>query len=82
MRTFGHTCTGTCICTMEEDEIGEGGFVWNPECPVAGHSRRVYSVDFSPDGKQFASGSDDHLVKIWDTETGAEVSSFVGLRRV
>ena len=47
---------------------------------MAGHSAAVVSVDFSPDGKQFASGSDDQLVKIWNTETGAEVSSFVGVR--
>ena len=70
----------TCICTIEEDEDGDQEFVWNPECPVAGHSIAVVSVDFSPDGKQFVSGSDDTLVKIWDTETGAEVSSFVGVR--
>ena len=71
---------------MEEDEDEDEGeeeeLVWNPECPVSGHSAAVTSVDFSPDGKQFVSGSHDHLVEIWNTETGAEVSSFVGLRRV
>ena len=56
--------------------------VWNPECPVAGHTDAVNSVAFSPDGKHFVSGSDDNLIKIWNTETGAEVSSFAGLRRV
>ena len=74
---------------MEEDEHGnEGffplvwnsGFFWNPECPVAGHTDEVNSVDFSPDGKQFVSGSVDSQVKIWDTKTGAEVSRFWGLR--
>ena len=65
---------------MEEDEDGEQKFVWDPECPVAGHSDAVVSVAFSPDGKQFASGSHDKLVKIWDTKTGVEVSSFVGVR--
>ena len=50
---------------------------------LAGHSDGVHSVVFSPDGKNFASGSHDRLVKIWDTRTGAEVmSSFVGLCRV
>jgi WD40 repeat protein len=65
---------------MEEDEDGGDEFIWNPECPVGGHLIGLASVDFSPDGKQFVSGSDDTLVKIWDTETGAEVSSFVGVR--
>ena len=59
---------------MEDEEDGDE-LVWNPECPVAGHSGAVVSVDFSPDGQHFASGSDDNFVKIWDTETGAEVSS-------
>ena len=80
MHTLGHTCTGTCICTMEEDKDGDEEFVRNFECPVSGHFAAVASVDFSPDGKQFASGSHDKLMKIWDTATGAEVSSFVGLR--
>jgi WD40 repeat protein len=66
---------------MEEDEDGVE-LVWNPECPVAGHSAVVYSVAFSPDGKQFVSGSQDTFAKIWDTATGALVSSFVGLRGV
>jgi len=42
---------------------------------LTGHSNRVNSVDFSRDGKRIVSGSDDKLVKIWDTVTGAEVSS-------
>ena len=37
----------------------------------------VKSVAFSPNGNCVVSGSNDNPVKIWDTETGAEVSSFV-----
>ena len=90
MHTLGHTRTGRCICTMEEDEDGDEALDENPECPVAGDSRRWRWVAFSPDGKQFVGESGDYvdgpdddgdrLVKIWNTETGAEVmSSFVGL---
>ena len=47
---------------------------------LIGHTRDVNSVAFSPNGNRVVSGSDDKLVKIWDTETGVEVSSFVGVR--
>ena len=47
---------------------------------LTGHSSDVTSLVFSPHGNRIASGSHDGLVKIWDTETGAEVSSFVGVR--
>ena len=49
-------------------------------CPASGHTATVYTVAFSPDGKSIVSGSEDALVKIWDVATGAEVSSFAGLR--
>ncbi|KAJ1484823.1 hypothetical protein T484DRAFT_1795864 [Baffinella frigidus] len=43
-------------------------------CTLTGHSGVVICIDFSPDGKQVASGSQDNLVKIWNVETGVEVS--------
>jgi len=52
----------------------------SPQFSLPGHSSRVNSVVFSRDGKRIVSGSDDNLVKIWNIETGAEVSSFVGVR--
>jgi WD40 repeat protein len=42
-------------------------------CTLTGHSDAVYSVAFSADGKRVVSGSNDKLVKIWNSETGAEV---------
>ena len=40
------------------------------------------SVAFSPDGKRVVSGSWDHLTKIWDVATAAEVCSHGGLHFV
>ena len=33
---------------------------------LKGHSDRVYSVNFSPDGKRIVSGSEDNTLKVWD----------------
>ncbi len=41
---------------------------------LRGHSERVWSVAFSPDGKRIVSGSSvDHTIKVWDAGSGAEV---------
>ena len=71
------TCTGSCICT-KSDRYPYFADV-NPDCPVAGHSDAVNLVASSPNGNRVVSGSDDNCVKIWDTETGAEVGIFVGV---
>ena len=41
---------------------------------LGGHAGKVFSVAISADGKRFVSGSTDETVKIWDVETGTEVS--------
>ena len=35
------------------------------------HSREVFSVAFSPDGKTIVSGSRDQTIKVWDAGTPA-----------
>ena len=42
---------------------------------LTGHSSLVRSIAFSRDGTRIVSGSDDSLVKIWNVETGALVST-------
>jgi len=44
-------------------------------CTLTGHTKLVIVVAFSPDGRRIVSGSHDNLVKIWDIESGLEVST-------
>ena len=51
----------------------EAGAGWQVRT-LAGHSNMVTSVAISADGMRVVSGSFDKTVKIWDVETGTEVS--------
>jgi len=43
-----------------------------------GHTNQVWSVAFTPDGKQLLTGSKDNTMRLWDIETGTELRRFVG----
>ena len=43
-----------------------------------GHSNKVDSIAFSPDGKLLASSSWDNTIKLWDVARGSELRTFTG----
>ena len=45
---------------------------------LEGHSGRVASVSYSPDGKRIVSGGENNTVKVWDAESGQEMLTLKG----
>jgi len=45
---------------------------------LSGHTDRVSSLTFSPDGTSLVSGSYDNTIKLWDMQTGGVVKTFQG----
>ncbi|KAG8692071.1 hypothetical protein FRC09_011477, partial [Ceratobasidium sp. 395] len=39
-----------------------------------GHTNRIRTLVFSPDGRTLASGSEDNTLRLWDTETGTSLA--------
>ncbi|MCX5786211.1 MAG: WD40 repeat domain-containing protein [Elusimicrobia bacterium] len=70
-----------CICFL-------GAYVYSPDNlsgqeslllkTIKGHSKIIYSVAFSPDGKYIASGGVDNTLKIWRLEDGLCVKTLKG----
>jgi len=45
---------------------------------LLGHSQRVWSLAFSPDGQVLASGSEDLTIRLWDVATGEHLKILEG----
>lgn len=54
------------FCSQHADVVGT----------LSGHASWVLSVAFSPNGKQFVSGSSDKTVKVWELATKQCIHTF------
>jgi WD40 repeat protein len=45
---------------------------------MRGHTGRVHSVNFSPDGTRIASGGNDSVIILWDSESSEQVAELQG----
>jgi len=50
----------------------------NPETTIRGHRKEIFCAIFDKSGCRAITGSDDHLVKIWSTETAVLVHACRG----
>jgi WD40 repeat protein len=49
----------------------------DPKTAPKGHSDGVFTVAWSPDGKQIASGSSDRMIKLWNAADGNLIRDFI-----
>jgi WD40 repeat protein len=66
---------GSLPISGQEDLRGfDWYYLWrilhNEQLTLNGHSGKISCVAISPDGKIVATGSEDHLAKLWDASTG------------
>ena len=54
------------------------GLVQRNIATFEGHTKKVNSIAYSPDGKILASGSDDTAIKLWDVNTQRNIATFEG----
>ena len=45
---------------------------------LSGHTNRIVSIAYSPNGSIIATGSDDNTVRLWDAHTSEHIRTFTG----
>lgn len=66
----GHEDQAIRLWDFEGEAFAQGAALPHPVRILRGHTNRVFSLAFSPDGNFLASGSLDRTLKVWHTHTG------------
>lgn len=66
------------LLAMSGGSTGTGLADFAETMVLSGHAGKVTALSYSRDGTQFASGSDDKTVRLWDTGTCREVAQLSG----
>lgn len=81
--SFSVSPDGSTLATVSEDTTA---VLWSvatlqPLQRFEGHTGAVYDIAFDPKHEQVATASDDGTIKVWDTQSGANLSTLsVGVK--
>ncbi|MBE9235138.1 hypothetical protein IQ227_03550, partial [Anabaena aphanizomenioides LEGE 00250] len=64
--------------STSKPQVISNRFIGNLLQTLTGHSNRIRSVAYSPDGQTLASGSSDKTIKLWDVKTGNLLQTLSG----
>jgi hypothetical protein len=68
----------TPFSTELEGKLAGGAQSTRLQRLLKGHTRRIFTAAFSPDGTRILTASDDGTARVWDPESGAEILTFKG----
>ncbi len=63
-----------------EEALRQSLFAFTPHVDFVGHASAVYSIAYSPDGKEVVTASFDKTARVWDVRSGKQVTMLSGHR--
>ena len=70
VRTFAALSTARTLAQLSKPRV-----VLQLKATLSGHTKNIVEIAFSPDGQTVATGSEDGMVRLWNTRTGEELAT-------